>query len=385
MLKKINATIMVLVFLASMLAFSVSAGAMGGFSVSPVFSEEHQIPDEQGFFDMTNLTPGEQIEIGIFVNNQRNEEVTVHIELVTPTTTLNGIVDYTANIPERVDETLRHSFVDIANIPDLDADGFLVVPPNQSALVPILIDVPLQGFDGIILGSVSVVEQLTEEQLDTGEMIINRAGFVLAVRMAQNVNPAAPDFALGNIVVEQVNHRPSIVVNVRNIQPRLANGAVASAQIYPRGNNTPILERNDMDVNFAPNSIFPFSMIPLDDDTGFRPQPGHYLARVQIQYDGRTWEFEQEFEILPEEVAGVLEGAVDTGPQAGPIPMWMFIAGGGGLLLLIVIIILIVKLSKSNKRNQQPQQQMTQEEMMHMMQKMQQQRQQQNSDQNRDN
>ena len=108
--------------------------------------------------------------------------------------------------------------------------------------------------------------------------------------------PAESDFLLGDVVAEVVFSRAEIVVNVRHTTPRMAMDAVVGARIYPAGSNTAIFSREDIAVDFAPNTIFPLTII---DREGLGISPSEYLARVQIEYGGRTWEFERVFTVTP--------------------------------------------------------------------------------------
>ena len=359
MRKIIGLTIMVIVFLVSVIAPGITAEAsIGGFSVNPIFPE-NQIPGETGFFDLL-VTPGDRQEIGISVNNRSDEEIQISITLVTATTNRNGIIDYTA--PGISDVTLRHGFADIASWP---LEGELIsISPGYSGEIPIFIDIPSQGFDGIILGAVRVTSELTDEQIAEGGMIVNRFSHIIVVRMQEegNYTELPADFQLGEVGAGLVNHRATIVADIRNPQARFSRPVTVSSQIFPAGSNTPLFERSDTTVYFAPNSVFEYSMID-DSDAGsvHALEAGTYLARIQLVYNGIPWEFEREFQIGATEAADLNEADVAQAAaqeySGGGLPIEILIAIGAGAIFLIALIALIASKSKKSKKREYEQSQ----------------------------
>ena len=322
-MRRINhAVITIVVFLASVLAITFTAMAnIGGFTVTPVMPE-NQNPQTQGFFDL-NVTAGQQQEISVIVGNTGNEEISVEVSLFTANTNRNGIVDYT--MPGQSDITLAHSFSDIASLPA--GHEHIVIPAGQNVSVPIIIDIPEEGFEGIMLGSLHVLLGITEEERAAAGMIVNRFANVIVVMLRENDTPVAPDFLLGDVGAGIVNYRAAIVAEVRNPQPRLTTGVRLDARIYPSGGDAPIFETSNLSVDFAPNTVFQLSMI---DDAGFGLQPGSYMASIHLEHEGLTWDFEREFEIVPAQATDINRTAVNIQQQ---MPMVGGVVGGGGSMM----------------------------------------------------
>jgi len=345
MRKAIQKIAILTVLLTSVFALAMSAGAnTGGFSVTPNLPE-NQHPDTRGFFNL-RVAPGQMQEITVSINNPGEEEIHVEVSLITATTNMNGIINYST--PGISDETLVHSFADLASIP---GDGNITIPAGQSAVLPITLNIPAEGFEGIILGSVYVLLGISEEELAEGGMLVNRFASVTPIRLQQQEDENLPvfDFVLGGITAELVNHRAAIVAEIRNIQPRLAASATASAHIYPAGGSEPIFTISDMSVDFAPNSIFHFSLV---DQAGFGIQAGDYNAAITLSHGTRIWEFEEAFTIEPHQAAAVNQAAVNqqrTPSGMGSIPLWAII-GVGAVLILLVVIVLIVKSKNAKTR-----------------------------------
>ena len=344
-MKKISKLYIVFsLFLMTALAMAVPALAStaGGFSVSPILPE-NQVQGTRGFFDLL-VSPDQRQELEITINNSNNEEIVVSVEAITATTNRNGIINYTT--PALSDESLRYPFSELAVI----SEELVTIPANSSKIVPVFVTVPDEQFDGIILGSIRVLKDLTEEEKATGGTIVNRYSYVVAVRLQQNYNEIAAEFLLGNVEATLVNHRASVEANIRNPQPKLVKGVEAAAQIYPKGSDETIFESFKEEVDFAPNSIFPFSLI---DEAGYGLRPGEYLAKIQLAYEGRTWEFEQEFEINESQAAAINRNSVNQrqAPAEGlPLPIWAIGAIISSVLFLAAMVMLAIVKKKSSKK-----------------------------------
>jgi len=319
-----------------MAALLITKAAAMGFSVTPELPE-NQRQNGSSFFDLL-VEPGMQQVIKIQIANQGSEEITVLVELITASTARNGQINYTAS--GQMDITLQYSFEDIATIPQ----SYFTVPARGEIEVPITIIVPADRFEGAILGSIRVLRETTDEEREAAGMLVNRFAKVTAVRLVQSENAEeviTPGFELGEIVMELVNYRASIIANIRNTQPMIKKGARATAGIFPADSNLPIFENVMESVDFAPNSIFPYSFIDRD---GLGIDPGDYTARITIEYRNETWTFEENFTITAEEAGIINEGALNQTivNTSFPIPLWGMIAIVIGALLLMILIIIIV-------------------------------------------
>jgi len=186
-------------------------------------------------------------------------------------------------------------------------------------------------------------------------MFINQFAHVMIVRLQEGDITIEPDFLLGDVRAEIANHRAAIVADVRNPLPRMTMGVVANAQVYQAGQDTPLFNMVDVDVDFAPNAVFPFTMIDME---GFGVHPGAYLARIQLEHNGRRWEFEREFTVYPQEAAAVNEAAVNqhehqTAPvlAGGQLPVWAIVAITVGVIAILALIALLIRSKKAANRD----------------------------------
>jgi hypothetical protein len=288
------------------------------------------------------------------VHNESPDEIVVLVEAVTASTNRNGDVDYTSKMAA-MDETLAVSLEDIVNIPQTH----YTVPADSSLPVSVRLNTPIHPFDGIILGSIRVLKEVTEEERAAAGMIVNQFAYVTAVRLAQSSNASSiePDFALGEVSAELVNHRASIVAQIRNPQPRLTSGASITSTIYSKGSDQHIFEYNMQDVSFAPNSIFNLSFV---DREGYGIEAGEYTAEISVEFQGKTWDFEKDFTITSQEAAIVNENAVNQQAQQSQrtpgdingIPQWVVYTGI--TIIAIMFVSLLVLTVVVVKRNLKP-------------------------------
>lgn len=327
------------ILLVCVLALGLTAGASGDFSVRPVLPE-NQVPETTSFFDM-NVTSGTRQEIAVTVANTRDQPITVEMSLFAPSTSLNGSINYTAS--GRHDERMAHSFEDIAHLP---GGNEVTVAPNSSLEVPIIIDIPAGGFDGIILGSVHALLGITEEEIAEAGMIVNRFAVAIPVRLRGNDINIETNFILGETDIGTFNHRAAIIAEIHNPQPRLTMGTVVNAQVITAAGETVFTVEN-MQVDFAPYAIFPLTM---EDSAGVGVASGDYTIEVQIAHEDKVWDFTQDFHIEAAEADQVNQAAVNqphfVQEDDSALSPWIIILIIAVVLLAAQAAILLIKSSK---------------------------------------
>jgi len=307
-----------------------------GFSVTPHFPENQQ--SNSGFYDL-RITPGLEQDITITVTNPTDTEIAVAVETFTVSTARGGTVDYSG---ARInDETLPHSMSELITIPEQR----VVIPANSERNVTLRLSAPNESFDGILLGSLRFLREPTESELEAAGAIINRYAHAMAIRLSMNDKELEANFALGAITSQVTNARGSIVVDVRNPVARMSRGVKAEARIFELGSNNEIFYDTLDEVDFAPNSVFPFTFV---DRAGYGISAGMYRALITLEYQGQTWEFDQEFEIAPIQAATVNSAARNQnqqspmGADSGINPL-IWVAAGVGILVVIVVVVLMIR------------------------------------------
>jgi hypothetical protein len=347
-IKRLKKLMVYAILTAIAIVFAITATAMD-FSVTLVLPE-NQRDNGSSFFDLI-VRPGQVQDLMIEVINTEERDINVLVEAVTASTTQGGDINYTTKDGE-MDETLKFAFEDMITEPNSP----ITVPAGERVAIPIRLTVPNEPFEGIILGSISVLQMITEEERVSDATIINEYAYVTAVRLMQNEGAESlpADFALGEIEAELVNFRAAVVVPVRNTEPKLIRGATMHAQIFQSGRINPIFEHTRENVGIAPNSIFPFSFI---DEEGYGISSGDYTARITIEYEGENWTFEQDFHISPLAAAAVNDGALNLTGETRPveywwdnIPLWVMVSAAAGAVLVLSLIIVAIKNKRENDK-----------------------------------
>ena len=360
MRKILKTTAIVIVFLTTMLALAFTASAgVGGIFLSPYEQPENQVEGASAAaFDLW-VTPGMRQEISFNVRNGRDYAVTVELGLNTAITNAGGNINYGAT-PDQVefDNSLQFLLSDIASFPGGESHIEIEIPGRTTAIVPITLNVPNEGFDGVILGGVHALLGLTEAEREQGGMIVNRFANVMLIRLSmEGAPPVEPDFALGRVEADVVSSVGSFIARVHNPTPRISSGALASMWVMLAGTDADqaLFYHENMPVDFAPHSIFYFI---LRDREGYGIFPGDYVARVRIEYDGRVWEFDEEFTVTAAAARAVAERAVgqahmlDLIGTAGPSALTIGLISIA-VLLLLAVIYLLLKIRKSQIEQQQ--------------------------------
>ena len=329
------------------IVFKPTASAMD-FQVRPNLPD-NQRQNDSTFFDLL-VSPGQEQDLVIEITNRSENDIVVLVETITASTSRSGQINYTSR--GELDETLKFSFEDLVSLPQ----SHFEIPALSNIEVAINLKVPDEVFDGAILGSIRVLREATQEERDASGVLYNQFASVTAVRLVhrENAEDIPVDFVLGDITAELVNYRASIIVPIRNTQPRIIKDATATARIYYRDSNMFIFEYHLDRLEFAPNSVFPFSFV---DEEGYGIDAGNYTAEIDVEYAGEIWSFVQDFQITEEEAAIVNEGALNQHGQVRPgtgVPLWAIVAIATGAAVFIAIILLIVVISRKSKRARFP-------------------------------
>ena len=351
MRKTIGMTAMVTVFLAAMLAMTFTAGAaIGGFSVSANLPE-NQAEGVVGFFDLW-VDPGDTQEVTINIRNGRDEPISVEMSINPASTSPSGSLHYTVHEP-LFDDSMQYRLNDLASFPGGEVTMDLEIPVGATAVVPVNIQIPDGGFDGMVLGGVHVLLGLTDEERERGGMLVNRFAQVMPIRLRINgTEHFEPDFALGFVRAEVVAGVSNFRANIHHTSPRISRNALGSMWVYQAGGDTPIMSHVDTRINFAPNTVFEFT---LRDRARHGIPAGDYRARIQIEYEGQFWNFEEYFTVTPaearrmaDEAIGQLTIDVDPGP-----PIFLIVGLTlGGVLLLGLIAFLVARAKKKRSATQ---------------------------------
>ena len=344
---KMTISMLLLLIIAITLGVISAEASGGGFTVTPIFPE-NQVPETGGFFDLM-VKPGMNQNIQVNITNTSSTQVSVSTITFTPTTNINGIIDYGS--PGMPDETLEIDFAEVA-IPEREVT---ILTPGETKTLTITLSVPEQGFDGTVLGAIHTINNITDDEIavaqETGT-IINRFTYAIPVRLQITQSEIEPELVFGGISTRLINHRAAIVAEIRNPLPRVTRDVFVSAEVFPQGESNPAFERERIEVEFAPHSIFPLAFV---DEAGEGLRPGLYDAVIRLEREDRVWEFSESFEIEAAEAIAMNEGALNLQEAhlqshvlntPNNVVVWILVVTGCIIALLVIILIIILKINR---------------------------------------
>lgn len=341
---KLMKLLMVLLTLCTfvMVISPLSVNAEEGTLTVDIVPPDNQIDKEAGFFDL-KVTPGQEQVLILKITNTGDKEISANIEVNPAFTGDGGAFVYTRPASER-DESMLLPLSDL-----ITADEMVSLPPKGVVEAKLLLKVPTEPFEGIILGGVRVKEATGEEKKDgdkekEGFNITNTVAYVKAIRLIETEALPESDMKLKGISATQLVGRNAVNVTLQNPTATIINKVSYEAKIYKKGNGDVLHERKVDNYRVAPNTQYNLAV-------SWENQPfmaGTYELKLKARAEGKEkpWEFSQEFTISEKEAKELNDKAIDLEKNY----TLLFISIGiGALILIIILVILIVWLAKKRK------------------------------------
>ena len=303
-----------------------------GYSVRAIIPG-NQIAKEQTYFDLW-MEPDQVQEIEVEIFNSTNEDAEIDVYITNPLTNRNGIIDYT-NIDVEIDESLRVPMTEIATV----GENPVKVKAGTSQIVPIQLNMPLEEFDGIILGGIYFEKRLQKEAKEKSLQLTNKYAYVLGLKLTETDAEIEPDLHLKSVRPDLVNYRTAVIAEIQNHAPVIVRDLSITAKVY----NEKGQEVNGKDVEgyeMAPNSTMDF-VIEWHNKA---LKPGKYTLKMHAKSGAGKWDWEKEFEIEEKEAEDLNEDAVAIETDF----TWYII--GGFLIVILILLIIIFTLLRKNKK-----------------------------------
>jgi hypothetical protein len=284
-----------------------------------------QVDESKTYFDL-RLKPEEHHTITVMVSNRSDKSVTVNTDVKTATTNTNGVVEY-MNSEQNKSVELPYKLSQLVQ----PATKKITLAPHESRNVEYQITMPKQAFSGILSGGLIFTSEDEENSkaANTDVTIKNQFGYVIAL-VLHGQKEVTSDLQLKSIHLGQINHRNVVFAQLMNPKAAYLNRLNVTAKIKKKNTSTILYETKKDNLQMAPNSQFDY---PISlQETNFKP--GKYTLSIQAESKGRTWNFEEEFEIKAKEAkkmnkhAYIRKDLIDYGWYA--------------LLLLFLLIILVI-------------------------------------------
>lgn len=302
--------------------------AMAQAVTSSDFTVRANIPDNQidkskTYFDLL-MESGQSQTLSVDVINSGTEEIIVDVALRAASTNRNGLIEYQVEVDP--DETLKVPFDTIANTIDQ-----VKVAPGSTQKVDVTVTMPDDQFDGVILGGI-IFTKRENNGTASGVSINNQFSYVIGVKLSETDKEILPDFRIKSIEPTLINYRKAISVNIHNSVPLIIKGANVTANIYRKNETAPLFSINKNGIDMAPNSIFP---LPVEWG-GENMDPGEYRLKLKLTYEGKIWEWDQDFTIDSEKVSEINKDALDKPIKVNWWTTWWWIP-----VLIIVVLLLL--------------------------------------------
>lgn len=268
------------------------------FTVQAVIPD-NQIDKNQSYFDL-RMQPGDSQTLTVNIINRSQEAITVDVALIAASTNRNGLIEY--QVAVEPDETLRTPFDTIA-----DAPAEITVPADSVESADITIAMPENRYDGAILGGIVFTRRVSNENTE-GVSITNRFSYVIGVKLTETDTAVGPDFRLKGIEPTLINYRRAVSIALHNPVALIVKDANVTANIYRKGEATPLFSTHKNSVEMAPNSLF---QLPVEW-AGEAMEAGDYRAHVKLHYDGRVWEWDEGFVIAADDAKNVNDNAIEA-------------------------------------------------------------------------
>lgn len=311
---------------------------------------ENQFNKEVSYYHLM-MKPGAKQTIELQLFNSSDQETTALVTLTAATTNNTGVIDY--NLPDKeIDKSLVYPFTTIATSPKE-----VKIPANSDVTTPIEIEMPVEEYDGMILGGINVKvkkakEKETDKKASGGMKIENEMNYSIGVVLVENENKVKTDMLLERVFADQVMGNNTTKVALQNPTATPMEDVSFEAKIYAKNSDTVLYESKQEGYRMAPNSTFDFG-IAIGNE---RYKAGEYRLKLVAKSEPKnpkdgepqSWDFDVPFTVTRAQADKLNETAVDL---PADYTLW-FIIGGVSLLVVIAGISVMVIMKKKKKQKE---------------------------------
>ncbi len=203
---------------------------------------------------------------------------------------------------------------------------------------------PSETMSGVVVGGIVVSEKQEKEKeqkdLSLGNIYTYTLGLVLTneSEVAPKKNVSVELDSVGAILFDG---KKVVQADILNRNPYIFSDATVKGEIFKKGSNEAIKKEEKEKVNIAPYSVYPFQFDWKKEEL----KPGKYLFKGSVKADGKTWNFEREFEITADKATEINKESVFK----IYIPNWLTYGVYGLIVVSIGGTIYIIVRSKKRK------------------------------------
>ncbi len=306
------------------------------FSVQAIIPE-NQVDTSQTYFDL-RMKPDEEQDLEVQIRNNTAKDIVIAVNANTAITNDNGIVEYNHKTKKQ-DSSLKNAFSDIAVAPK-EVD----IPAKATKIVKIRVKMPVEKYDGIILGGLYFAEKKDEDKQKKkgSNQILNQYAYTIGVQLSETSKKVQPHLRLNKVAPGQVNYRNVLKANIQNDQAMIIRELKITGKVYKKNGSKSLYETTLENLRMAPNSNFDFA-VNLNNQNF---KPGKYTFRGVATSEKSKWVFEKDFTIKGKQAKGLNNQAVNVEKDY----TWLYLLGGVLIFILVgIIVFLIYKLKRQRK------------------------------------
>ena len=258
----------------------VNAGNLAetSFTVRPILPE-NQERQESTFFDL-RMEPGQEQLLKVEVTNHTSEVIEVTTEVFTATTNRNGFAEYQL-APERPDSTLPFLMEDIIEVP-----ASVEIPPYGVAYVSVQINMPKEGYNGVLAAGLEMKRALKEEEGTGG--IRNIYSFLTVVLLHQG-EAVSPQIISHGTEIEFTGREGVFSTNFQNTKGAFTRGLEVQTVIANRQTKEVVFESRVEGLQMVPHSNFSYQLKVGEEVFS----EGIYILDYVLKSDQLRWEFRE--------------------------------------------------------------------------------------------
>ncbi|MBC2190979.1 DUF916 and DUF3324 domain-containing protein [Listeria sp. FSL L7-0229] len=339
MKKSFLSLLFIVPFLVTFSNFTEAKAAEGdvGYSVQAKIPA-NQIDKKQTYFDL-KMKPKQKQTVEIEVMNSSNEEIQVEASINYASTNRTGLIDYTKNDLTKKDKSLKYPLPELAKIPD--DQQHLTIPVNGKKTVQVVIEMPDESIDGVVLGAVQFKKKNTTETKRTkGVSLKNEYSYIVGMQLSETDKLVKPHMNLLSIKPTLINYHTAVAAKLQNDQPVIINNLSIDAKVYQQNSDKMLYQTKKAAMTMAPNSNFDFGI-----DWGNKPlKEGKYRLKMTATNGVETWKWNETFTI-GKEGQDLNKEAVDLQETNE----WLYVAIAAGTLLVILLIIFLIRIRRKEQ------------------------------------
>ncbi|MBC2328756.1 DUF916 and DUF3324 domain-containing protein [Listeria swaminathanii] len=292
----------------------------------------NQIDKRQTYFDL-KMKPKQKQTVEIEVMNSSNEEIQVEASVNYASTNRTGVIDYTKNDLSKKDKSLKYPLPELAKISD--DQKHLTIPVNGKKTVQVMIEMPEESIDGVVLGAVEFKKKnTTETKKAKGVSLKNEYSYIVGMQLSETDKQVKPHMNLLRIKPTLINYHTAVAATLQNNQPVIIKNLSIDAKVYQQNSDKMLYQTKKANMTMAPNSNFDFGI-----DWGNKPlKEGKYRLKMTATNGVETWNWDENFTI-GKEGQDLNNEAVDL-QQTNE---WLYVAIAAGVLLVLLLIILVIR------------------------------------------